>query len=70
MDVCAIRKKRGLELKEFRIEKNLSIDTLSKLSGLHRATIYRIESGETWNIDSEIIYFETVRNYLSLSKTA
>lgn len=70
MDIKAIRKKRAYELKQMRIEKNLSIDELSKISGLSRATIYRIEGGTIgWNVDSELIYFRTLENYILISKT-
>lgn len=62
MNVLAARKKRAFELKQIRLEKGISRKTLAKISGLSRTTIIRIENGTIgWNIDSEIIYFETLR---------
>lgn len=64
MDISAIRIKRGNELRSYRIEKRLTQLQLSQLSGLTRSTIIKIESGLIgWNIDSEILYFETIKNY-------
>jgi transcriptional regulator with XRE-family HTH domain len=61
MDLNPIRKKRADELKQMRLEKNISQEKLSEISGLHRATIARIESGRIgWNVDSEFVYFETL----------
>lgn len=69
MDVNEILKKRAYELKQFRIEKKLSIDELSKLSGLSRATIYRIENGTIgWSVYCEIVYFKTLEEYIVISK--
>lgn len=63
MNINLIRKKRADELKQIRIEKNISQEQLSEKSGLHRATISRIESGKIgWNIDSELVYFTTLQN--------
>lgn len=63
MDIIAIRKNRANELRQMRLEKNISQEKLSEISGLHRATIVRIESGLIgWNIDSELIYFATLNN--------
>jgi len=62
MDINPIRQKRADELRQIRIEKNISQERLSEISGLHRATIVRIESGKIgWNIDSELVYFETLK---------
>lgn len=50
-----------MELKQMRVDLNISKNKLSELSGLHLATIYRIESGTIgWNVDSEFIYYETL----------
>lgn len=71
MDVSEKLKKRAYELKQFRLDKKLSINALSKISTLSRATIYRIESGESyWNIYNELIYFKAIEDYIPLSKTA
>jgi DNA-binding XRE family transcriptional regulator len=65
MKIDPIRKKRAGELRQLRIEKGINRVELSTLSGLSRTTIIRIETGTIgWNIDSEIIYFETIMNYL------
>jgi len=64
MNINPIREKRAHELKQMRIEKNISQEKLSEISGLHRATIARIESGKIgWNIDSELVYFTTLFEY-------
>lgn len=65
MNINPIRLQRANELKQMRIELNITRHKLSELSGLHLATIYRIESGTIgWNVDSELIYFETLKNYV------
>jgi DNA-binding XRE family transcriptional regulator len=62
MKIDPIRKKRAYELKQARIEKGINRVELSELSGLSRTTIIRIETGSIgWNVDSEIIYFETIK---------
>lgn len=67
MDIIAIRKERAKILKEYRIEIGLTKTELSNLSGLHRTTIDSIESGTIgWNIDSELIYFETLKNHIKV----
>jgi DNA-binding XRE family transcriptional regulator len=64
MNIEAIRVKRGLELKAFRLEVGLTQLKLSELSGLTRSTIIKIETGLIgWNVDSEILYFETLKNH-------
>jgi transcriptional regulator with XRE-family HTH domain len=64
MNINSIRKQRASELKNFRLENNLSRQALQRLSGLSRTTIIRIENGTIgWTVDSEIIYFETLKNY-------
>lgn len=63
MNLHPIRKKRALELKQMRLDRHITQMELSALSGLTQATISRIETGEIgWNIDSELIYFETLNN--------
>lgn len=65
MNLHPARKRRATELKKMRLEVGITQVELSALSGLTQATISRIETGEIgWNIDSEIIYFETLNNYL------
>lgn len=65
MDINPIRKKRAVELKQMRIEKCVNRKQMSEISGLSRTTIIRIENGRIgWNIDSELIYFETLKNYV------
>lgn len=66
MNIDQERQRRGLELKVMRIKKMITQDDLSKLSGLTKKTIGKIERGDTgWNIDSEIIYLETLKNLAS-----
>jgi len=68
MNVNEIRKRRADELKAFRLEKGMSKALLQRSSGLSKMTINRIESGTIgWNIDSEMIYFETVKNHVNAS---
>lgn len=65
MKLDPLRKKRGNELRQFRIEKKLNQQQLALLSGLSTRTIMRIENGTIgWNIDSEILYFEALKNYI------
>lgn len=65
MDINSARKKRGFELKQMRLECNITQVELSTISSLTQATISRIESGTIgWNIDSELIYFETLKKLL------
>lgn len=62
MNINQLRQQRSAELKKMRTDKNVGKFEMSQLSGLHPATIYRIESGEvSWNIDTEIIYIETLK---------
>lgn len=62
MKIDTIRLTRSSELKQMRLDRNVGKVQLSELSGLHLATIYRIESGLIgWNVDSEIIYIETLK---------
>lgn len=64
MKIEPIRKQRAAELKQLRIEKGVNRVQLQQLSGLSRTTIIRIENGTIgWNVDSEIIYFETLKQY-------
>eukprot|EP01037_Dinobryon_pediforme_P011471 gene11471-11565_t len=50
MNLAAIRKLRGLRIKQQRIEKKLTQDELAKISGVDRKTIMNMESGEnSWN---------------------
>lgn len=66
MNINPIRKKRAFELMQMRLDAKITRNKLSTLSGLHLATIYRIESGEIgWNVDSEFIYFQTLKDYVS-----
>lgn len=63
MDIYSIRVKRGFELKAFRKESGITQLRLAQLSGLTRQTIINIEKGTIgWNIDSEILYFETLKH--------
>lgn len=63
MKIDPIRKRRAEELKQMRLEKGVSQEYLSTISGLSRTTIIRIENGKIgWNIDSEILYFEAIKN--------
>jgi DNA-binding XRE family transcriptional regulator len=56
------RKVRALALRQVRLKRGMSKISLSRKSGLTRWTIDRIEAGEkSWNIDSEIIYTETLK---------
>lgn len=64
MNISPIRLKRAAELKQMRLDLNITRNKLSTLSGLHLATIYRIESGTIgWNVDSEFVYFLTLKKY-------
>lgn len=66
MNINPIRKKRAFELMQIRLDAKITRHKLSILSGLHLSTIYRIESGEIgWNVDSEFIYFETLKKYMN-----
>lgn len=70
MKIDPIRKKRSEELRQMRLDKGVSQEYVSTISGLSRTTIIRIENGTIgWNIDSEILYFETLKNTV-VSKTA
>lgn len=63
MDINPIRIKRGNELKSYRKEIGITQLELSIRSGLTRATIIAIERGTIgWNVDSEILYFETLKS--------
>ena len=63
VNIDAIRKLRGLRIKQLRIEKNLTQEELEKLSGVTRQTIIKIEAGEMgYNCDSEILVSETLNN--------
>jgi len=65
MKLDPIRKQRASELKQMRLEKGINRVELAALSGLSRTTIIRIETGSIgWNVDSEIIYFQTILNYV------
>lgn len=65
MNINPIRKQRSFELMQMRLEAKITRNKLSTISGLHLATIYRIESGDIgWNVDSEFIYFLTLKNYI------
>lgn len=55
---------RSRELKKLRTDVKMNIKTLSEMSGLHFTTIYRIESGLAWNIDSEIVYKHTIESFM------
>lgn len=64
MNVIRIRKLKALLFKETRIEAGLSQDQLALMTGLHQATISRMESGEfEWRCDSEYLFFEAIRFY-------
>lgn len=68
MNVHPVRIKRASELKQMRLEKGITQMELMAISGLTQATISRIETGKIgWNVDSEIIYFETLKNYLPVA---
>ena len=57
------RKHRSLLLKAMRTSKGISKSKLSKISGLAKDTIARIESGDKdWNIGSEIIYCDCLKD--------
>lgn len=59
------RKERANELKQLRIKAGLSQVRVFELSGLTTKTIHTIECGEkSWNIDSEIIYINTILNFI------
>lgn len=63
MNIEAIRKLRGLRIRQLRKDNNLTQDELAKLSGVARQTIITIEAGEnSWNVDSEILILETLKN--------
>ena len=62
MNIDPIRRQRAMELKLMRIQKHLTQEKLSKLSGLDKKTISNLESGESsWNVDSEIMYLEGLK---------
>ena len=62
--IQSLRAERSVGLKKMRTDKGITRKQLSDYSNLHLCTIYRIESGETsYNIDSEIIYIESIKNY-------
>lgn len=64
------RAKRSAELLALRTNKGIGKVELSVYSGLHLATIYRLESGKIgWKIDSEIIYREAINRYDTLTKS-
>lgn len=55
------RKARANNLRLIRMSYEITKSDLSRKSGLSRACIDRIESGiKPWNVDSEIIYIETL----------
>lgn len=71
MDVEPIRKKRSRELRLLRVDCKLTQTELSTLSGLTQSTISKIERGiVSWSIDNEILYFETLKNYMNDKKRA
>lgn len=57
-EILRIRKERSQVFIESRIAKGFSKMQLHKYCGLCRVTIDKMESGGTWNIDSEIIYLD------------
>jgi transcriptional regulator with XRE-family HTH domain len=62
MNIDPLRRKRAMELKLMRVQKKLTQDKLSELSGLDKKTISNLESGESgWNVDSEIMYLEGLK---------
>jgi DNA-binding XRE family transcriptional regulator len=64
MDISPIRLKRASELRSFRKEVGITQEQLAVKSGLTRATVIAIEKGTIgWNVDSEILYFETLKQW-------
>lgn len=57
------RNKRARSFKEMRVKSGFTKIQLSRISGLHRASIDRIESGsKPWSVDSELIYLDSIRS--------
>lgn len=68
-DLNLVRLNRSAQLKQMRLSASIGKTEMSQLSGLHLATIYRIESGDVqWHIDSEIIYVNTIEKYMAQKK--
>jgi transcriptional regulator with XRE-family HTH domain len=62
VEIQALRKKRAENLKALRSSKKISKAKLSRITGLSRHTIDKIEGGnDAWVIDSEIIYQEALK---------
>lgn len=61
-EIIEARKARAFLLKKLRLRKNYNISQLSRLTGLARHTIVKMETGsECWNIDSEVIYIKACK---------
>lgn len=68
-DLNLVRLKRSAELKQMRLGASIGKTQMSQLSGLHLATIYRMESGYVqWHIDSEIIYINAIEKHMAQKK--
>jgi len=66
INIEAIRKLRGLRIKQLRLEKKLTQEELSALSGVDRKTIINMECGEnSWHVDTEILILEAL-NFVEL----
>jgi DNA-binding XRE family transcriptional regulator len=66
--LSTLRIKRALQLRAFRIQSKMTKSALSRKSGLCRNCINAIESGsKPWNIDSELIYLESLKPILNLA---
>lgn len=67
-ELFALRKLRSDELKQIRIAKNITKESLAEKATISRKTIDRMESGKhSYGIDSEILYLnalETVQRSL------
>lgn len=57
-ELIAKRKERSLVFIEKRKTKGFSKMQLHRCTGISRFTINKMESGGTWNVDSEIIYLD------------
>lgn len=63
-DLIKAMRERSKELKDKRLKSGLSIEELSKLSGLSDQTIYRMESGEQgWRMESEALYLHALEGF-------
>jgi hypothetical protein len=62
----SLRKERAIKLRKMAIDAGLTQVKIFELSGLRTNTIRTMWTGNnSWNIDSEIIYINTILTYLN-----